>query len=231
MTHQHQTSRSAAKPLGLRAGKVAVAAVAFSVMVAPVSATADGHEEAASSQRAGNVYLQAGGGEFRWVKLCDRTAAERGTVLTKCDDDAAGYNSSIGYRFNEYLAMEVGGYYTEGFETEGGFSQTQFQQDRKHYGYTAGGAFHLPFSGDRVVLSARGGFHHWNTETETKPFGPNSNVSVSTSESDGTDFYYGGGVEFRMNDYFSLAADYTRQEVEGEESSLDSITGKLVISF
>lgn len=112
------------------------------------------------------------------------------------DDDSEAIQGLVGYRFNQYIALE-GGYINFG---DYGNSLGNAETD----GYTAGLKVMFPIV-DRVELYAKGGQLWYSTDYDV--------LGVSGNE-DGEGVFAGAGVAFKVTDRFLINAEYTWYDAE-----------------
>lgn len=126
--------------------------------------------------------------------------ANYGYVKVDGDDDFDDNNDVIqglvGYRFNQYLALE-GGYINFG---KYGSNLSNAETD----GYTAGLKVTYPIV-DRVELYAKGGQLWYSTDYEVLGFSGNQ---------DNEGVFVGAGVAFKVTDRFLVNAEYTWYDAE-----------------
>ncbi|MCT7946201.1 porin family protein [Shewanella septentrionalis] len=107
------------------------------------------------------------------------------------DDNSDVIQGLVGYRFNQYLAIE-GGYVNFG---DYGNSLSNAETD----GYTAALKVSYPIV-DRVELYAKGGQLWYSTDYDVLGFSGNK---------DGEGVFAGAGVAFKVTDRFLINAEYT----------------------
>ncbi|AUD58976.1 MAG: porin family protein [Gammaproteobacteria bacterium] len=107
------------------------------------------------------------------------------------DDDSDVIQGLVGYRFNQYLAIE-GGYVNFG---DYGNSLSNAETD----GYTAALKVSYPIV-DRVELYAKGGQLWYSTDYDVLGFSGNK---------DDEGVFAGAGVAFKVTDRFLINAEYT----------------------
>jgi OOP family OmpA-OmpF porin len=130
------------------------------------------------------------------------------------DTDSTAYRITVGWRFNDYLAVE-GGYHNFGrfdqtFDVEG----TDVDISLKADGFTLGIVGNLPL-GDRWSLFARSGAFFWDGDADI------NNVSAATPED--TNIYFGAGVRLAMTEKLSLTADGSRYDLDDTSSNVFSL--------
>ncbi|QDE30137.1 porin family protein [Shewanella polaris] len=112
------------------------------------------------------------------------------------DDDNDVLQGLVGYRFNNYLALE-GSYIDFGSY---GNNLSSAETD----GYTAGLKVTLPIA-DRVELYAKGGQLWYSTDYDVVGFSGNK---------DDEGVFAGAGVAFKVTDRFLINAEYTWYDAE-----------------
>jgi OOP family OmpA-OmpF porin len=112
------------------------------------------------------------------------------------DDNNDVIQGLVGYRFNQYFALE-GGYINFG---EYGNKNSNAETD----GYTAGLKVTFPIA-DRVELYAKGGQLWYSTDYKVFTFSGNQ---------DDEGIFAGAGVAFKVTDRFLVNAEYTWYDAE-----------------
>lgn len=118
------------------------------------------------------------------------------------DDENDVIQGLVGYRFNQYFALE-GGYINFG---EYGSNLSNAETD----GYTAGLKVTFPIA-DRVELYAKGGQLWYSTDYEVLGFSGNQ---------DDEGVFAGAGVAFKVTDRFLINAEYTWYDAEVSVSNI-----------
>ncbi len=115
----------------------------------------------------------------------------------------------VGNRFNENFALEFN--YIDLGESEDGIPPVWTLS-----GESFGGALKLfaPLS-DQVELTGRIGVHSWNLELTEEGFG-------TLAEDDGTDLFYGFGVNLGLSRNLGLGAHYTIYDFDEDDASVMS---------
>lgn len=135
------------------------------------------------------------------------------------DTDTTAYRLTAGFQVGDYFGFEGGyhsfGSYRERFDFGGTVTDLRLDAD----GWTLGLVGGIPVS-ETFSLFARGGAFFWDADARV------DDVIVSFPED--TDYYYGGGADFRVTDRLSLLGDWTRYEFESSHSDVISIGMKFV---
>lgn len=130
------------------------------------------------------------------------------------DTDSTAYRITVGWRINEYLAVD-GGYHNFGrFDQTVDIAGTSTNVSLKADGFTLGGVGSLPLS-DRVSLFARAGAFFWDGDAEIN--------SVTAATPEDTNFYFGAGVRFGLTDRLSASVDGSRYDLDGTSSTVFSV--------
>jgi len=130
------------------------------------------------------------------------------------DADSTAYRVSIGWRLNDYLAID-GGYQNFGrFDQTFDDAGTPIDISLKADGFTLGAIGSLPLS-DRFSLFARGGAFFWDGDAEIN--------DVSAASPEETNFYYGAGARLALTEKLSVTADGSRYDLDGTDSTIYSI--------
>jgi uncharacterized repeat protein (TIGR01451 family) len=139
------------------------------------------------------------------------------------DDTDTAWKAYAGFAFNEYIAVE-GGFVDLGeVETEFGATVAPTQIDAilsDTYsihpvlgdGWFGSVVLSWPVSPDRFSLTARAGLFGWESDIDVRVISGGTG-SVSDRDS-GTDMLYGVGIEWRLNEQWSLMADWERYELK-----------------
>ena len=127
------------------------------------------------------------------------------------DADSTAYRFSVGWRFNDYLAVD-GGYQNFGrFDQTFDNTGTPVDVSLKADGFTLGAIGSLPI-GDRFSLFARAGAFFWDGDAEIN--------DVSTASPEETNFYYGAGARLDITERLSVTVDGSRYDLDGTDSSI-----------
>ena len=159
---------------------------------------------------------------------------------------------SGGYRLNDFVAVEGGFRYADGFEgkttipTPSGSSiGSDSGQDYPNgtpieYGDLVEGdgqvtSWSLGLRGffnvsEYVNLTGKAGFHFWNAEEDFNVTGHSASTGDTSFsvDDDGTDLYLGVGGEFNISDNLVARAEYSRFFADDD---VDIISGSVVWSF
>ena len=139
------------------------------------------------------------------------------------DDDFDGLNIDesttalrliVGWRFNDYFALEAGyrdfGDFEESLDIDGLPAEVSLSAD----GFVLGARGTLPL-GERFALQARLGSFFWNGSAQINA------VSVATPED--SNLFLGTGLRVGITEKFFVAGDWTRYELEDTESDVFSL--------
>jgi len=128
--------------------------------------------------------------------------------------DSTAYRFSVGWRLNDYLAID-GGYQNFGrFDQTFDDMGTPLDVSLKADGFTLGAIGSLPI-GDRFSLFARAGAFFWDGDAEIN--------DVSAASPEETNFYYGAGARFALTEKLSVTADGSRYDLDGTDSTILSV--------
>lgn len=232
---------------------------------AVASAPAFAADDAAGDERDEiGVYFGLGGGETKLQGYCDFAPsvieglardtlgqAFQGITYThSCEDSENFVKLFAGYRFLEYVAVEVAwgesdGYAnnvdgTIGVNTPLGLTTLAFKGDADlEYSSTSLGVeTRMPFT-DSFAAFVRAGLHRWERKIvtsgtiaipATNPTAPPTIMPINDNNTlDGTDPYWGIGMDYRFHSGFSIGADWTRYQ--GKEYDADTIGGYLKYTY
>lgn len=135
------------------------------------------------------------------------------------DTDSTAYRLTGGFQVGDYFGLEAGyhsfGEYDETIDVGGFTSDISLKAD----GYTLGLIGGVPVS-ESFSLFGRGGAFFWDADARID--------DIRVAFPDDTDWYYGAGADFKVNERFSLIGDWTRYEFDTSESDVISIGFKFV---
>lgn len=135
------------------------------------------------------------------------------------DTDTTAYRLTGGFQVGDYVGLEAGyhsfGKYDEQFDIGGAVTSVELEAD----GYTLGLMGGVPLS-ETFSLFGRVGAFFWDAEARID--------DIIVAFPDDTDWYYGAGADFKVNERFSLIGDWTRYEFEVSEADVISIGFKYV---
>jgi OOP family OmpA-OmpF porin len=130
------------------------------------------------------------------------------------DANSTAYRFTVGWRFNDYLAID-GGYHNFGrFDQTFDDAGTPIDVSLKADGFTLGAIGSLPIS-DRFSLFARAGAFFWDGDAEI------NNVSAASPED--TNFYFGAGARLALTERLSATVDGSRYDLDGTDSTVLSV--------
>lgn len=135
------------------------------------------------------------------------------------DSDSTAYRLTAGFQVGDFFGLEAG-YHSFG-KTSESFTTGSFVTDVsiKADGYTLGLTGGVPVS-ESFSLIGRGGAYFWDADARI------DNITVPFP--DDTDYYYGLGADFKVNEQFSLVGDWTRYDFDTSQSDVISIGFKFV---
>jgi OOP family OmpA-OmpF porin len=130
------------------------------------------------------------------------------------DADSTAYRFTVGWRFNDYFAVD-GGYHNFGrFDQTFDDAGTPTSVSLKADGFTLGGVASLPLS-DRFSLFARAGAFFWDGDAEIN--------NVSAAKPEDTNLYYGAGARLALTERLSATVDGSRYDLDGTSSNVLSV--------
>ena len=127
------------------------------------------------------------------------------------DGDNTGAKIFGGYKFNDYFAIE-GGYYDFGEIIDSG-SRLELN------GVSLAAVGLVPVS-SKVSLFGKVGIHDWDADST-------GTISTQLTTDSDTDTFYGVGLNYAINDRWSVRGEFERYEVE----DLDINVGSVGVSF
>jgi hypothetical protein len=130
------------------------------------------------------------------------------------DADSAAFRITVGWRFNDYFAVDGGyhnfGRFDQSFDIEGMLTEVSLKAD----GFTFGGVGTVPV-GNRLALFARAGVFFWDGDADIN--------SVTAATPEDTNVYVGAGARFALTDWLSATVDGSRYDLEGTSSTVISV--------
>ena len=139
------------------------------------------------------------------------------------EDDDVSIGLRFGYHFGEYIAAEIG--YIDYGQVESNITDavtTDVINDRfDTYAITIGAKFNFTIEQIGLSFNARVGAAQWNyrddfTRTVSAPL-------AQTTSDDGTDVYYGIGMEYDVSETVTIGVEYHQLnlEIEGAQGEFD----------
>ena len=172
-------------------------------------------EETGSSE--GNFYIGAGIG---YGMTDESTSGDVGgtPVTITIDDEDVTFQGLIGYRLNDYLAVEayaadLGSYAVNG--TVAGIPVSAGDMDATSIG--AGVVLSMPL-GEDLRPFVRGGVQWWEADFD-----------AAGVTADDTDWYAGLGLEFELTEQFWLRGEWTRYQLD--EVEVDNLGVTVLFAF
>ena len=130
-----------------------------------------------------------------------------------CSESEIGFGLLGGYQFNDFIAAEVGIRIARGFDYKYSAGKTDFD----YKSYSLGGAARYPL-GERFALTGKAGYHFWDVTANESVDGTRDSYDAA----DGSDLYFGGGLEFATGK-MSFRAEYTRYQADDIDADVLSI--------
>lgn len=181
---------------------------ALALLFAPLAVAAD-------EPKLG-TYVGIGAGQATLKDYCSDAralAADADLTLSSCEDSELFFRFFLGYQVNEFFAAELGSGFASGYKTVLSTGSASASIEADYFTLALGVQAQYPIG--RLSVLGRAGMHAW--ELDVSGSAPGETVTAST---DGTDPYFGVGVEFEMTENFVLAADYTRYA--GDDDDMDT---------
>lgn len=122
-------------------------------------------------------------------------------------DDPTSIEVYVGSRLNENLAVELN--YVDFGESEDGIPPVWTLSGST---FGVGAKFFVPVA-DGIDLYGRLGVHTWEVELKEAGFG-------QLAKDDGTDIFYGMGMNFDLSENISLGANYAIFQMDEEDASI-----------
>lgn len=158
--------------------------------------------------------------------LLDFAAAEGVAVASSSsgeDDSDTALKAFLGYRFNRNLALEgalidLGDFQARASATDAAFGDTlSVTNDVDFFAFSLAGLGHLPI-GRTVSVYGKVGLFVWDMDLTERVRLPGFASSIGRASDDGTDLFYGAGVEWDLGGQFALRAEWERYNDVGEGS-------------
>ena len=155
-------------------------------------------------------------------------------ISSKLDETDSGYSLFYGTEFTENLDIEAS-YQDFGQATLSGVSGNQFKVGSTTYEFNATATLYSEASSwgvaakpkmnlnDNVTAYGKLGIHKWKST-----FGVTSTTATASEDQDGTDVYFGGGLELKYNDLIGRIG-YTSFDLDGEK--INSTNFGLALKF
>ena len=155
-------------------------------------------------------------------------------ISSNLDEKDNGYSLYTGLSVSENMDLEVS-YNNFGEASLSGVSGNRFSIDGTTYEFTATAslvvkATSIGFAAkpklelsEGVILYGKLGVHQWDSE-----FKVSSTDTSATLDDDGSDVYYGTGLEVAISD-FKGRVGYTLYDLDGED--IDSINAGFILNF
>ena len=142
-----------------------------------------------------------------------------------CDDKGLSFEGFAGYMFNEYFSAETGFVFANGFgqkldlRLNGGPSRIiEATVDTKTF--FLGAVAYLPFKSNSSFF-VKAGMHFWDSELSV--------LGLST-KTDGTDPYFGLGMQQIYNDNIGIRLEWVRYNADAD-SAMDIFKGSIIYYF
>ena len=130
------------------------------------------------------------------------------------DTDSTAFRLTVGWQFNDYVALEAGyhnfGRFEQTFDVGGAPAEISLKAD----GFTLGATGSLPL-GERFALFGRAGAFFWDGDADIN--------GVSQARPEDTNLFLGIGLAWHLTDKLDVTGDWTRYELEDTESDVASI--------
>lgn len=132
----------------------------------------------------------------------------------RVDTDSTAFRFTVGWRFNEYVAVEAGyhnfGRFSETINAGGTSVRISVRGD----GFMFGGIGSLPVT-ESLALFARAGAFFWDADADI------NNVTAARPED--SNLYFGAGARLALTERFALMVDGSRYDLDGASSTVFSV--------
>lgn len=132
------------------------------------------------------------------------------------DKSRLGWRVFTGFRFTDYLALQVG--YTDLGKIESGLPDLDGRNVQTIRGVDVGMQVKMPLS-EHVAVELRGGKYYWKSRTHST--GPWGDEYLDTRRD--SDAFVGAGMEIALFEEFTATLGWTRYEIAGEPVALWTI--------
>ena len=155
-------------------------------------------------------------------------------ISSNLDEKDNGYSLYTGFSVIENVDLEVS-YNDFGEASLSGVSGNQFKIDGTTYEFTATATLSVKATSigvaakpklqlsDGVIIYGKLGVHQWDSE-----FKVSSTDTSATLDDDGSDVYYGGGLEVSISN-FKGRIGYSLYDLDGDD--IDSINAGFILNF
>ena len=155
-------------------------------------------------------------------------------ISSNLDEKDNGYSLYTGFSVIENVDLEVS-YNDFGEASLSGVSGNQFKIDGTTYQFTATATLSVKATSigvaakpklqlsDGVIIYGKLGVHQWDSE-----FKVSSTDTSATLDDDGSDVYYGGGLEVSISN-FKGRIGYSLYDLDGDD--IDSINAGFILNF
>ena len=152
------------------------------------------------------------------------TGAPTRNLSTSTEDSDIGYTAAFGYRFNRYLAAELGlaQYGEAASNVRGEIDQGDgFVPVNVKISFAVGGPLFsvvgiLPL-GDKFELYGRAGMLFASAERELSARVDGQNAGIGSAKGDSTEVVLGAGVAYHINQIYSVRLEHQRLSDVGQE--------------
>lgn len=156
------------------------------------------------------LYVGAGGG-FTTVDLCDDL---RALGAISCDDEDVGFKIFGGFKFNQYIAAEVG--YADLGEITASAPGVSATAEVDGFQVAVVGSYPI----EQFSLLGKVGLYVWDGEIST---------TFGNFHDDGTDFMFGLGGAFHFTPQLSVRGEWERFDIDGDD--VDFFSANFIYNF
>jgi hypothetical protein len=119
----------------------------------------------------------------------------------KIDDSSAAYNLDVGYRINNWIAVDAGYWDLGSYSSDSLPNGEKLKSDAS--AWSLGGIASLPIW--LIDIYARGGYAWWDTNNK------------NSEDNDGADLYYGVGLAFNLGRSIDIYGEWVRFDLDGTD--------------
>lgn len=157
-------------------------------------------------------FYVGGGAGLTSVDLCDDL---RALGATSCDDSDVGFKIFGGFKFNQYIAAELG--YVDLGEVTAAASGVSVAAEADGFQIAVVGSYPI----DQFSLLGKVGLYAWDASFSSN-LGP-------VADEDGTDIMFGVGGAWQLAPQLSLRGEWERFDFDGDD--VDFFSASVIYNF
>jgi OOP family OmpA-OmpF porin len=170
-----------------------------------------------------NNHWYVGGGLARAEVDADFDGADLGGIPVNLDidEDSVAWRLFGGYRFNRYVGVEGGYVNFDEFDSSASAAGQTAKVEAEADGYTLAITGAIPL-GERFAIIGRAGYLFWDADAKVEVNG----TKLDSSNEDGSDAFFGAGLEFSFNDRFALRGVWDAYELDDVDVDYFGLEGE-----